>query len=363
MPRPEKPVDPNAPYAALALHLRAARSRAGSIPLKSLARKTGYSIAALSEAASGRRRPTLALTTAYGTACGGEREFWIEQWQAAGAPAHTAGQVRPVRVTPPEPSTARTVAEFVQRLRDLKVWAGNPSYDRISYHHGRAPRDGGVALARSTQSDALSVSRSTLPGLQITLEFVWRCLSIGSALRGRRDDLADQMDQWADAWTSIARAPAESEPEAPAAALRPPSVDEPTSPRPVLLPPAGELSLERRQLAEVLRQLFETLNMSVRRFAARWYYDAGTVSRYLSGRRIPPQEFVEQLIKSVEEQAGIEVTQPVRSHIFTLLGRARAEAQLQGGHLAEPVSDYRRRLQRELAGLERYANGEGSAGT
>jgi hypothetical protein len=32
---------------------------------------------------------------------------------------------------PPDPGPARTVDDLVDRLRALKVWAGNPSYEAI----------------------------------------------------------------------------------------------------------------------------------------------------------------------------------------------------------------------------------------
>src|SRR3954452_12827353 len=32
----------------------------------------------------------------------------------------------------PDPGEARTVDDLVQRLRQLKVWAGNPSYEQIT---------------------------------------------------------------------------------------------------------------------------------------------------------------------------------------------------------------------------------------
>ncbi|QCW76589.1 hypothetical protein EQG64_00325 [Streptomyces sp. S6] len=57
------------------------------------------------------------------------------------------------------------------------------------------------------------------------------------------------------------------------------------------LRPLGEdLTQESRALAQALRELFEGLDVSVRRYAARHRRDPGTFSRYLNGTRLPPWE-------------------------------------------------------------------------
>ncbi|WP_369142216.1 hypothetical protein [Streptomyces sp. R44] len=58
---------------------------------------------------------------------------------------------------------------------------------------------------------------------------------------------------------------------------------------------------ERRALAEDLRALFGALGISVRRYAARRHLDASSVTRYLNGERVPPWEFVADLIGTVGE--------------------------------------------------------------
>ncbi|MFB7049779.1 hypothetical protein ACFCX7_27055 [Streptomyces microflavus] len=61
-----------------------------------------------------------------------------------------------------------------------------------------------------------------------------------------------------------------------------------------------------------LRTVFEGLEISVRQYAARHHYDDGSVSRFLSGRRLPQWTFVEKLL---EESA---VNDEVRAHLRTL---------------------------------------------
>ncbi len=57
--------------------------------------------------------------------------------------------------------------------------------------------------------------------------------------------------------------------------------------------------------------LFCALGMSLNRLAALLHSDAGTVSRYLSGKRIPPPGFIEGLCKAVYDAKGSLVTEQV----------------------------------------------------
>ncbi|MBB4986457.1 MULTISPECIES: hypothetical protein [Streptomyces] len=61
------------------------------------------------------------------------------------------------------------------------------------------------------------------------------------------------------------------------------------------------LPAEKRALAEDLRALFGALGISVRRYAARRHLDASSVTRYLNGERVPPWEFVADLVGTVRE--------------------------------------------------------------
>lgn len=71
-----------------------------------------------------------------------------------------------------------------------------------------------------------------------------------------------------------------------------------------LEPLDGELSEENRRLSEALRALFSGLKTSVRRYAARRHRDPGTISRYLNGKRIPPWEFVLDLMSDAADGHG-----------------------------------------------------------
>ncbi|MEU9606428.1 helix-turn-helix domain-containing protein [Streptomyces sp. NPDC048057] len=84
MGRPEKALDPEAgPVARFAHGLRALRQEAGGLSYRELARRTGYSVTALSQAAAGEKLPTLPVALAYVDACGGDAQEWEDRWRTA----------------------------------------------------------------------------------------------------------------------------------------------------------------------------------------------------------------------------------------------------------------------------------------
>ncbi|MEU3607837.1 hypothetical protein AB0E83_20665 [Streptomyces sp. NPDC035033] len=83
MGRRENPLDPEAgPVERFAVELRTLRAGAGGPTYRTMARRSAYSAPALSQAASGERLPTLAVTLAYVAACGGDAAEWEERWHA-----------------------------------------------------------------------------------------------------------------------------------------------------------------------------------------------------------------------------------------------------------------------------------------
>ncbi|MEU6986013.1 helix-turn-helix domain-containing protein [Streptomyces sp. NPDC046324] len=58
-------------------------------------------------------------------------------------------------------------------------------------------------------------------------------------------------------------------------------------------------------LGNVLRELFNRLGISQNQYAHRVHLDKSAVSRYLGGQRLAPQEFVDRLIREVEEHIGV----------------------------------------------------------
>jgi transcriptional regulator with XRE-family HTH domain len=84
-----------------------------------------------------------------------------------------------------------------------------------------------------------------------------------------------------------------------------------STPQP-LSPIPGSVAPEIRDFAETLRVLFGALGISLNRLAALLHSDPGTVSRYLSGRRIPPPGFIDGLCKAVYDSKGSLVTAQVQ---------------------------------------------------
>jgi CheY-like chemotaxis protein len=114
-----------------------------------------------------------------------------------------------------------------------------------------------------------------------------------------------------------------------------------------LRPLADGLSDEGRAFAEALRELFTGLGISVRRYAARRYRDAGTISRYLSGTRVPPWEFVVDLFADLAQARGRPATTNA-VELLRELHRAAVRTSGSPGHAVEL-------LQNQLADADREA--------
>ncbi|MFC8454022.1 DUF3223 domain-containing protein [Kitasatospora sp. NPDC057223] len=69
---------------------------------------------------------------------------------------------------------------------------------------------------------------------------------------------------------------------------------------------------------DFLNQLFDVLGITLIRLAARVRRDKGSVSRYLSGRRIAPSAFIDQLLNEVADTTGNPVTENVRDQAYQL---------------------------------------------
>ncbi len=138
MPRRERPLDPgDGELLRFAGDLRRLRREAGSPTYRTLADRAHYSPAALSEAAGGRKLPTLDVTLAYVRACGGDAEGWRRRWNALaaelahGASPATGDERAPyVGLAPFGPSDAdlffgreRLVADLLARLAERRFLA------------------------------------------------------------------------------------------------------------------------------------------------------------------------------------------------------------------------------------------------
>src|SRR5688500_18739158 len=105
MGRPERPLDKTTgPIAVFAHDLRLLRTRAGNPSYRELARKALFAPSVLSSAASGHRLPTLAVTLAFVSACGGDRVEWERRWRGiAGQPMSPRKEPVPPGMVNPAP--------------------------------------------------------------------------------------------------------------------------------------------------------------------------------------------------------------------------------------------------------------------
>ncbi|MFJ5988939.1 helix-turn-helix domain-containing protein [Lentzea sp. NPDC092896] len=87
MPRTERPLDcEDTELGQFAAELRKLRDKAGKPSYRALASRAHYSAATLSDAAGGKKLPSLAVTLAYVKACGGDEQEWERRWRAIAAP-------------------------------------------------------------------------------------------------------------------------------------------------------------------------------------------------------------------------------------------------------------------------------------
>ncbi|MFG1648258.1 hypothetical protein ACGFMK_48895, partial [Amycolatopsis sp. NPDC049252] len=83
MPRPERPFAEEDALTRLAADLRRLRDKAGRPTYRTLAQRAHYSTTTLSDAAGGKRLPSLAVTLAFVEACGGDPGDWERRWREA----------------------------------------------------------------------------------------------------------------------------------------------------------------------------------------------------------------------------------------------------------------------------------------
>ena len=93
MPRTERPLAcEDSELGRFAADLRKLRDEAGKPSYRALASRAHYSAATLSDAAGGKKLPSLAVTLAYVKACGGDEQEWEQRWRDIAAPPAPAGE-------------------------------------------------------------------------------------------------------------------------------------------------------------------------------------------------------------------------------------------------------------------------------
>lgn len=83
VPRLENPLERDGTALVdFAADMRKLREEAGKPPYREMARRAYFPSTTLSDAASGRRLPSLAVTMAFVRACGGNQADWETRWHA-----------------------------------------------------------------------------------------------------------------------------------------------------------------------------------------------------------------------------------------------------------------------------------------
>jgi len=117
MPRPQRPLDPEAgPVRAFAAELRRVREKAGNPKYLQMARLTGRSRTALSEAAGGDHLASWETVEAYLTACRQDPVPWQPKWEAVRA------QIRPSQPAATDPPAGISPASSPVLRRARKWW-------------------------------------------------------------------------------------------------------------------------------------------------------------------------------------------------------------------------------------------------
>lgn len=343
MARPEKPIALDAPFAAFALQLRALRRQAGNPTYDAMSRRIGgtVSVTTLAKAAGGERLPSLEVTLAYARACHGNQQHWTEQWLLAQGNA-LPSQAGAWAAVPPTASTATSAADFVEALRQLRLWAGMPSYTQLARLSG---------LGRTTLCDALAPGRG-LPSRDVTSRLVLACMHHAHANRSWLSQdvpiavTAEQAQRsFLHMWhqitsqeltrrhasaTSISTTPRPSAPFKHTGPPVRPAEDESGAVKEQQYvglikehQPLTNHSIrpEVEELASALRTLFASLDMTMRLYAARTYMNPSSLSRYLSGTRIPPRSFIEDLVHTVRE-SGVPLPQHAHDRLIELYENA-----------------------------------------
>jgi hypothetical protein len=180
--RPERPLDPAAPFASFAAALRDVRSATG-VTYRQLSLDTGISPSRLSAAANGRTIPSLDETMAFVAGCGvpvEERQAWFRRWRAAVDQQGVHVRTREARRV--DPRRVSTHEEFVAALRTLL------RLSELSYGQVVSASDG--QLSKSTVSDMLT-GRS-VPTWDTTSAFLATC-----------GDWGVPLEEWFRAWQRV----------------------------------------------------------------------------------------------------------------------------------------------------------------
>ena len=204
MARPERPLDPNGgPVASFARRLRELRQQAGNPKYLQMARMTGRSRTALSEAAGGEHFPTLETTEAFVKACGGDLSYWHSVWEKTReslveGPSVEHNQPLATNINSRLASETlhrhqyrlQLLEQFASQLRELRLHAGEPPLRKLEHLDSR--------LKRATVANVLN--GKTSPTLDFVVWFVGACTTIAQQRDLSLTDEQQNLELWRQTW-------------------------------------------------------------------------------------------------------------------------------------------------------------------
>ncbi|MEV6967576.1 helix-turn-helix transcriptional regulator [Hamadaea sp. NPDC051192] len=182
MPRKKKPIDPTltGPVVEFAQELREFRERAGSPSYAAMYNSGHMSVSNLSTADQGKTLPTPDTVRSYIKGCGGSDDD-VRRMQArraqiqgllSGEPPSPEGRGRRRRGTVvelPDPYGIETLPGLLDHLKQIKEWAGKPTFKELAERAETA----GLSLRPSTAGDMLTKDR--LPKMDTMAAFLHVC--------------------------------------------------------------------------------------------------------------------------------------------------------------------------------------------
>lgn len=221
MPRQERPLESeDTPLLRFAGDLRRLRLRAGRPSYRELGKRTNYSAAAVSDALSGRRLPTLAVTVAVVRACRGDVEAWTSRWHelAAAQPGSTIKTISPyVGLAPYQvgdsdrffgrEALTDTVAALIEERPFVAVFGSSGAGKSSLLRAGVLARARRATILVTPGADPITELAVAVAGLaEEPVDRVHRDLTTGpEALRGwlakAADDLLLVVDQFEETFT------------------------------------------------------------------------------------------------------------------------------------------------------------------
>lgn len=232
MGRPERPLNPqDGPVQLLAWQLRRLRAAAGGPSYRRLAQRAHYSASTLADAAMGERLPSLEVTLAYATACGGDADEWRTRWTTA---AETLAADSPDRADDaPAPAPYRGLLPF--EPEDAAWFHGRD--DLVRRLVDRVGRQPVVAVFGASGSGKSSLLRAGLIGATAGSE-AWRVMLLTPGDRPL-DALADVVAKLSDRDVRLTREELRDDPAAADVTIR------------AALPPGARALLVVDQLEEI----------------------------------------------------------------------------------------------------------------